>query len=92
MQLGLGSDRRADLEGLRRMHAHLAPGGVLAFDVHLPNQKGSGWRRWLVGEKPELPTRSEPQRATASATRSASGGSPWAWNSALEGLDVRTST
>ncbi len=52
---GLGGDRRQDLEGLARMHAHLEPGGVLAFDVFLPNAGARAWRSWLKDDRPELP-------------------------------------
>ena len=33
---GLGGTRATDLEGLRRIHAHLEPGGTLVMDHHLP--------------------------------------------------------
>ena len=35
---GLGGTREDDLEGLRRMHAHLEPGGKLIMDHHVPNR------------------------------------------------------
>jgi hypothetical protein len=33
---GIGGDRRDDLEGLRRVHATLEPGGVLVLDNEVP--------------------------------------------------------
>ena len=64
---GLGGSRRDDLEGLRRIHAHLQPGGSLVMDHHLPNREMSrSWSSWV--EKPELPrpwpTRTDRRRAS----------------------------
>lgn len=51
---GLGGTRAQDLEGLRRLHRHLLPGGRLIMDHHLPNlENPRGWRAWI--EEPELP-------------------------------------
>ncbi len=51
---GLGVDRAADLEGLRRLHRHLEPGGLLLMDHHLPNlEHPRGWISWV--EAPQLP-------------------------------------
>lgn len=51
---GVGSTRREDLEGLRRLHDHLEPAGTLLIDHHLPNREGAGtWRDWI--EEPDLP-------------------------------------
>lgn len=51
---GLGVDRGRDLEGLRRMHHHLEPGGVLVMDHHLPNlEHPRAWMSWV--EAPKLP-------------------------------------
>ena len=35
---GIGGTRATDLKGLRRIHAHLEPGGTLVMDHHLPNR------------------------------------------------------
>ena len=40
---GLGSQRADDLEGLRRIHAHLQPGGRLILDQHLPLPAKEDW-------------------------------------------------
>lgn len=51
---GLGGSRGDDLEGLRRIHRHLEPGGHLILDHHLPNREQSRtWSDWV--EPPELP-------------------------------------
>ncbi len=45
---GIGGSRADDLEGLRRIHAHLEPGGALVFSHHLPyGDEESEWLRWL---------------------------------------------
>ncbi len=41
---GLGGTRRQDVEGLRRMLAHLAPGGRLALDYEVDDGDVSRWR------------------------------------------------
>ncbi len=51
---GLGGTRDQDLEGLRRLHGFLEPGGRLFMDHHLPSlENPKGWKSWI--EKPELP-------------------------------------
>lgn len=54
---GIGGNRRDDQEGLRRIHRHLEPGGLLAFDFFLPNLEERTWRTWLPANRPELPSR-----------------------------------
>ncbi len=45
---GIGGPRSDDLEGLRRVLAHLEPGGALVFSHHLPyGDEESEWLRWL---------------------------------------------
>jgi len=51
---GLGGSRAQDLEGLRRLHGHLEPGGALLMDHYLPNHEGARtWGAWV--KRPELP-------------------------------------
>ena len=50
---GLGGTRADDLEGLRRLHAHLEPGGTLVMDHYLPTAEPDRWSGWV--EQPELP-------------------------------------
>jgi len=51
---GLGGTRRDDVEGLRRIRAHLEPDGALVLDYDLPNHELSrGWSAWV--KRPELP-------------------------------------
>lgn len=51
---GLGAGREADLEGLKRLHRHLLPGGLLLMDHYLPNlEHPRGWMSWV--EAPDLP-------------------------------------
>jgi SAM-dependent methyltransferase len=52
---GLGGDRRQDAEALRRCHRHLAPGGTLVFDHHLPYENVDEWTSWLPERRLRLP-------------------------------------
>jgi len=64
---GLGGTRADDLEGLRRIHAHLEPGGTFVMDHYLPNREmGKTWAFWA--ERPELP-RHWPTRGDRRRTR-----------------------
>jgi len=51
---GLGGTRADDLTGLRRMHSHLEPGGMLVMDHTLPNHEMSRTWGWWA-QQPELP-------------------------------------
>jgi hypothetical protein len=51
---GLGSSRAQDLEGLRRLHEHLDPGGSLVIDNEVP-YAAAGWRFWPKSARAELP-------------------------------------
>jgi SAM-dependent methyltransferase len=42
-------------EALRRCYHHLAPGGALAFNVHLPYQEADRWNCWLPEHRRSLP-------------------------------------
>jgi SAM-dependent methyltransferase len=53
---GIGGTRRDDMEGLRRIHQHLLPGGLLAFDLYIPNVNDKIWRTWLNENRPMLPS------------------------------------
>lgn len=51
---GLGTSRKQDLEGLRRIHRILEPGGTLMLDHYLPNHESArSWSFWI--DKPDLP-------------------------------------
>jgi hypothetical protein len=52
---GLGSTREQDAEALRRIHAHLEPGGLLVLDAEAPPAELDERREWV-----------EPQRRAAS--------------------------
>ena len=52
---GLGSTREQDKEALRRMHAALEPGGLLALDIEVPWANAALWRRWTRAERERLP-------------------------------------
>jgi SAM-dependent methyltransferase len=43
---GLGGTRSQDLDGLRRVRAHLRPGGVIALDYEVDDIDPDRWRRW----------------------------------------------
>ena len=53
--LGIGGDRRMDLEALRRFYHYLQPGGVLAFDHGLPYGNARLWQYWLHENRSVLP-------------------------------------
>ena len=52
---GVGTTRAEDLAALRRIHHHLEPGGILAFDIELPNFARQGWGAWLSETRAKLP-------------------------------------
>jgi hypothetical protein len=52
---GLGATREQDLEGLRRLRAHLEPGGTLALDNEVPYADEVLWQRWVKGGRDDLP-------------------------------------
>jgi len=52
---GLGGSRPHDREALRRLYHHLAPGGVLVFDHHLPYNSAEAWQYWTAEQRPQLP-------------------------------------
>ena len=52
---GLGSTREQDLDGLRRLHDHLEPGGLLVLDNEVPYAEGAMWQYWLKEKRQELP-------------------------------------
>ena len=51
---GLGGTRADDLEGLRRIRAHMEPGATLVMDYDLPNFDRHAWDAWI--ERPTLPS------------------------------------
>lgn len=53
--LGLGGVRAHDQEALRRVYAHLEPGGTLLLDHHLPYASEEEWRYWTSAGQRELP-------------------------------------
>jgi SAM-dependent methyltransferase len=52
---GLGGSRADDLEGLRRLRAHLLPGGVLALDHEVSEFDDDRWQRWQPRPADETP-------------------------------------
>jgi SAM-dependent methyltransferase len=59
---GLGGSRADDAEGLRRLRAHLTPGGVLALDYEVGEFDAERWRRWRPRPVDETPPPSEERR------------------------------
>jgi hypothetical protein len=53
---GLGGNRAHDREALRRLHAHLEPGGRLVLDNQVPYADAWLWPRWLKGGRDDVPT------------------------------------
>lgn len=64
---GLGSTRDWDVEGLRRLHDHLEPGGTLLLDLEVPWSDPVAWACWTVAGRQTLPEPwpSEPRRRLA---------------------------
>jgi hypothetical protein len=52
---GLGGSPEWDREALRRIRAHLEPGGVLVMDYEEQYRGEDDWRRWLAEKGPSLP-------------------------------------
>lgn len=52
---GLGSTRAQDEQALRRLHAALEPGGLLALDIELPWVNPRRWPQWMRDERKRLP-------------------------------------
>lgn len=53
---GIGGQREQDLEGLRRIHRHLTPGGALAFSHDLPHGvNAKDWMNWLPEQRAKFP-------------------------------------
>src|SRR5687768_10982581 len=52
---GIGGDRAQDEEGLRRLLAHLEPGGAVLIDLHLPWDDARFWQYWLPEHRATLP-------------------------------------
>jgi SAM-dependent methyltransferase len=52
---GLGGRRAHHLEGLRRIFAHLEPGGTFVLDNEAPYSDPFGWKHWTAAGRTELP-------------------------------------
>ena len=59
---GLGGSRADDTEGLRRLRAHLLPGGVLALDYEVGEFDDDRWRRWRPRLADDVPPPSQDRR------------------------------
>jgi SAM-dependent methyltransferase len=59
---GLGGSRADDTEGLRRLRAHLLPGGVLALDYEVGEFDNDRWQRWRPRPADETPPPSQARR------------------------------
>ena len=59
---GLGATHEQDLEALRRLHAHLEPGGLLVLDNEAPYADTRLWRFWEKEQRARLPEPWPPHR------------------------------
>ena len=59
---GLGGSRADDVEVLRRLRAHLLPGGVLALDYEVGEFDDDRWRRWRPRPADDTPPPSNVRR------------------------------
>jgi SAM-dependent methyltransferase len=80
---GLGSTREQDVEGLRRLHDQLEPGGLLVLDNEVPYADGSLWQYWLKEKREELP---RPRREPGQR-RAGSDGAEYELRSRVVGFD-----
>jgi SAM-dependent methyltransferase len=62
---GLGATREQDREGLRRVFAHLRPGGVLALDYEVNEFDDERWRAWRPREADHSPPEPQDRRLGA---------------------------
>ena len=62
---GLGGSRVQDLEGLRRVRAHLQPGGVLALDYEIGEFDLERWSGWRARPADDTPPGQEQRRLGA---------------------------
>jgi SAM-dependent methyltransferase len=67
---GVGGYRAHDLQGLRRIHQHLEPGGVLVMDTEAPYASPEWWAYWTKDERRKLP---EPWGSTGQRRRGPDG-------------------
>jgi SAM-dependent methyltransferase len=67
---GLGGNREHDREALRRMHAHLEPGGTLVLDNEVPYADPRLWQHWPKEARGSLP---EPWRPPGNRRKAADG-------------------
>jgi SAM-dependent methyltransferase len=82
---GLGGLRADDMEGLRRVHAHLEPGGTFVLDNEVPYAPGNHWHEWTKEGRAELPRPwQEPEREHR---RRGSDGAEYALMARLVSLD-----
>jgi SAM-dependent methyltransferase len=80
---GLGGNRLHDAEGLRRLHEHLEPGGLLVLDNEVPYADTKQWPYWTKERPSELPDPwTEPKRR-----KRGSDGAEYALRSRLVELD-----
>ncbi len=80
---GLGATRARDLEALRRIHAHLGPGGTLLLDIEVPYADTRLWKYWVSDGRSALPEAARPPHAR----KRASDGSEYALRARVVELD-----
>jgi SAM-dependent methyltransferase len=68
---GIGGNRAWDIEGLRRLHRHLEPGGRLVLDNAVSYANARFWGYWTAEERRQLP-QAWPESGTRKQTQDGS--------------------
>ncbi len=84
--IGIGGDRRFDMEAFRRFYHLLEPGGIFAFDQYMP-YADENWQYWTPEKRSELPEEWGFTEISADHRRIASDGSELGLGTRVVSLD-----